>query len=159
MGLLTAISISSLVVSIAAVVFVLGLYEELEKSESETPKVHTQELNETMVRSLMEHHVQELAKAADLTERNWSGVQSEKKIEGYAILPEFNCLWTSWYDQSGEYNIVPRVFAPGELNTYNYNKTDDIWLATSSRQQCQGIKTWTIDDNTGEITYGRPDDK
>ena len=34
MRLLTAISIVSLVVSIAAVVFVLGLYEELEKSEA-----------------------------------------------------------------------------------------------------------------------------
>jgi len=36
MRLLTAISIASLVVSIAAVVFVLGLYAELEKSGSES---------------------------------------------------------------------------------------------------------------------------
>ncbi len=36
MRLLTAISIASLVVSIASVVFVLGLYAELDKSESES---------------------------------------------------------------------------------------------------------------------------
>ena len=36
MRLLTAISIASLIVSIAAVVFVLGLYAELDKSESES---------------------------------------------------------------------------------------------------------------------------
>ena len=36
MRLLTAISIASLVVSIAAVVFVLGLYAELDKSGSES---------------------------------------------------------------------------------------------------------------------------
>jgi hypothetical protein len=36
MRLLTGISIASLIVSIAAVVFVLGLYEELDKSGSES---------------------------------------------------------------------------------------------------------------------------
>ena len=40
MRLLTATSIAALVVSIAVLVFVLGLYAELEKSE---PKAHTQE--------------------------------------------------------------------------------------------------------------------
>ena len=70
MRLLTAISIASLVVSIAAVVFVLGLYAELEKSEPETPKVHTQELNEVMVRDLISRHVSELIEAAGITDDN-----------------------------------------------------------------------------------------
>ena len=43
MRLLTAISVASLVVSIAAVVFVLGLYAELEKSEAEVPLMNLSE--------------------------------------------------------------------------------------------------------------------
>ena len=52
MRLLTAISIVSLVVSIAAVVFVLGLYGELEKSESDAPPMN---LSERQVISLVKN--------------------------------------------------------------------------------------------------------
>jgi len=52
MRLLTAISIVSLVVLIAAVVFVLGLYGELEKSESDAPPMN---LSERQVISLVKN--------------------------------------------------------------------------------------------------------
>ena len=57
MRLLTAISIASLVVSIAAVVFVLGLYEELEKSGSDTPTSDVPLLDEKTVKGLVTSHV------------------------------------------------------------------------------------------------------
>ena len=52
MRLLTAISIVSLVVLIAAVVFVLGLYGELEKAESDAPPMN---LSERQVISLVKN--------------------------------------------------------------------------------------------------------
>ena len=57
MRLLTAISIVSLVVSIAAVVFVLGLYGELEKSGSDTPTSDVPLLDEKTVKGLVTSHV------------------------------------------------------------------------------------------------------
>jgi hypothetical protein len=45
------------------------------------------------------------------------------------------------------------------LMTYNYIKTDDIWLVNSILTECQGVSTWTMDNNTGEVTYRHPDEK
>ena len=52
MRLLTAISVASLVVSIAAVVLVLGLYAELDKSGSDTPTSDVPLLDEKTVKNL-----------------------------------------------------------------------------------------------------------
>ena len=54
MRLLTAISIASLIVSVAAVVFVLGLYAELDKLELGTSTEHTQDLEKDAITPLLE---------------------------------------------------------------------------------------------------------
>ena len=155
MRLLTAISIVSLVVSIAAVVFVLGLYAELEKSEPETPKEHTQELTEFMVARIIEDHVAGLIKSAGITEDN-----QYEMIEVWESLPGINCIWNRWINDGG-YTHVPDVREAGEDMTYNYDRQDDIWLVTtfSYYDHCKEVATWTIDDTTGEVTYGHPDEK
>ena len=174
MRLLTAISIASLVVSIAAVVFVLGLYAELEKSEPETPKVHTQELNESMVDRLISEHVVELIKSAGITEDNVG-----EKIETLRALPGYWCFWHETVRQPEEvarlkdptpserqrfkqetltYNTYPQMLT-WDLVTSNYVKEYDVWLATAYGFDCEEVTTWAIDDNTGEVTYGHPDEK
>ena len=43
--------------------------------------------------------------------------------------------------------------------SYSYNRISDVWFVTSVDLFCEnGIETWTVDDNSGEITYGRLDD-
>ena len=158
MRLLTGISIASLVVSIAAVVFVLGLYAELEKSEPDTPlvkKEHTQELTETMVSMMIRDHAEKLIKAAGITNDN-----QNEMIEVWESLPGFRCFWErNWVVETQEMTLYPNVYGPKVISiSYNYIKTDDIWLATSIFFGCEELTTWTIDDNTGEITYGRPGD-
>ena len=154
MRLLTAISIASLVVSIAAVVFVLGLYAELEKSEPETPKEHTQELNETMVTSIITDHIQELIKLAGITEDNIN-----EKVETLRALPGFRCFWHERMNEDFTYSTYPWMIEPYDGLTYNYIKEYDVWLATSYGTACGELTTWAIDDNTGEVTYGHPDEK
>ena len=180
MRLLTAISVASLVVSIAAVVFVLGLYAELEKSEPETPKVHTQELNERMVDRLISEHVVELIKSAGITEDNVG-----EKIETLRALPGYWCFWHEtvrqpeavarlkaptpserlslvlqrFKQETLTYSNHPLVMEPHDWLTYNYVKEYDVWLATSYVMACEELTTWAIDDNTGEVTYGHPDEK
>ena len=172
MRLLTAISIASLVVSIAAVVFVLGLYAELksthpmghskigitvkEKSEPETPlvkKEHTQELNETLVEEVIFDHAGELIESAGITEDN---VHEMK--ETLEALPGHWCFWER-HLVDGKPSIFVKSHGPSHLMTYNYIKEDDVWLLTRYGFGCgKEVKTWTVDDNTGEITYGRPGD-
>ena len=166
MRLLTGISIASLVVSIAAVVFVLGLYAELEKSEPETPKEHTQELNETMVTSIITDHIQELIKSAGITEDN-----VDEKIETLKALPGYWCFWHErlkvpipsalprFKQETLTYSNYPLVMEPHDWLTYNYVKEYDVWLATSYVRACEELTTWAIDDNTGEVTYGHPGEK
>ena len=112
MRLLTAISIASLVVSIAAVVFVLGLYAELEKSEPDTPlvkKEHTQELTETMVRSLIRNHAKEFIKSAGITDENKN---DGRMTEVWEALPGYRCLWERNWDEK-EMTLYPNVYSPG----------------------------------------------
>ena len=159
MRLLTAISIVSLVVSIAAVVFVLGLYGELEKSEPETPlvkKVYTQELNESMVTAIIRDHVRELITLAGITHDN-----KYEMLDVWDEIPGFNCLWgRQLLGPDKPLDLTPDVYGTDfRVISYNYIKADDIWLATSVRFQCEELTTWAIDDNTGEVTYGHPDEK
>ena len=45
------------------------------------------------------------------------------------------------------------------LSLNSYNRISDVWFVTSVDLFCEnGIETWTVDDNSGEITYGRSDD-
>ena len=43
--------------------------------------------------------------------------------------------------------------------SYSYNRISDAWFVTSVDLFCEnGVETWTFDDNSGEISYGRSDD-
>jgi hypothetical protein len=158
MRLLTAISIASLVVSIAAVVFVLGLYAELDKSEPDTPlvkKEHTQELTALIVKILINDHAKELIKSAGITDDN-----KDEMTEVWEALPAYRCLWQRfWNVADGEFTTSPVVNEASDVMTYNYIKQDDIWLVTAYYYNCKELTTWAIDDNTGEVTYGHPDEK
>jgi len=143
MRLLTVISIAALVVLIAAVIglgYVAFFYEPHDKA-------HTQELNRSMVHYLMEEHVNALIEESDIT--------VESDAEDWAALPGYGCFWT----RAEADNLFPFMYLPSaELMTRNYIGTRDIWLMTSTTYSCDSnLETWTMDDNTGEVTYGRPD--
>jgi len=95
MRLLTVISIASLVASISAVVLVLGLYAELDKSEPEPPKVHNQELNEIMVKSIITDHIRKLISLAGITNDN-----KYEMIEAWEGIPGIGCLWQRFHSGS-----------------------------------------------------------
>ena len=99
MRLLTVTSIVALVVSIAVLVFVLGLYAELEKSGS---KAHTQELNHQMVSDLMADHVNELIKASDITMESDEG--------DWVALPGNGCIARPLADRA--FPPLPALTAP-----------------------------------------------
>ena len=43
--------------------------------------------------------------------------------------------------------------------SYRYNRISDVWFVTSVDLFCEnGKETWTVDDDSGEISYGRSDD-
>ena len=43
--------------------------------------------------------------------------------------------------------------------SYSYNRISDVWFVTIVDLFCEnGIETWIVDDDSGEITYGRLDD-
>ena len=153
MRLVPAISITTLVVSVAALVLVLLLFvTEPWEPEAEQPatKVHTQELDEGMVNLLIFYHVNELIESKGLSDEDYEGIEA---------LPGYGCFW----QEGSSASSFPDVKQPdGRTLTYNYVKGDDVWLITAIGWRCErdsGIDTatWAVDDNTGAITYGRPD--
>ena len=124
-------------------------------------KAHTQELTENMVHQLMYDHIYELVKESAVTE--------DSDGDDWAALPGIGCFWQK--ENSSVYHMNTKVYSPDhELMTWNYVDTRDIWLITSTAHSCKSnhisdmpgydgpqLATWYIDDNTGEVTYGRPD--
>ena len=110
-------------------------------------KVHTQDLNRDMVSIIIRNHASELLVSAGITIDN-----ANEMYEVYEELPGAKCFWEGmdYYPNVYEFDY-PFV-------TWNYVGTRDIWLITSTENHCdKKVENWTIDDNTGEITYGRPD--
>ena len=163
MRLVTGISIASMAVSVAALALVLWLVvtEPWEPdAQPATPVVqsaneeHTQELDGEMVKAVIYNH------AAQFIESE--GLKGEKlsadDIEILAELPGYGCFWRlSYSDSLKAYKGHPSVYAlDGNYLNYNYMEKDDVWLVNSVRYGCKNnYETWTIDDNTGAITYGR----
>jgi hypothetical protein len=157
---------------------------DFQKPEPEPPKKHTQELNHDMLWTLMHKHAQELINSAiqEYKETNPTDVPVEYE-EGrrelakkgsliFGSLPGYNCIWKQAMDD--EYVGIPHpdVYLPSAyqgvfgneayknpLLTWNYIQQDDVWLITSIESGCKGVGIWTIDDNTVEIIYGRPDER
>ena len=134
MRLLTAISIVSLVVSIAAVVFVLGLYGELEKSESDAPPMN---LSERQVISLVKDE------AYRCWYRDWPGtnnftISNFTQSESASFRP--GGIWvvestSSWTSTSGRWS------GPDKTR---------IWKVTTTDHGPFGC-LYMVDDSTGKV--------
>ena len=101
---------------------------------------HTQELDATVIMALILTHAEQLMVS--------EGLFTHQDLVGRT--PGYGCFWQLGSDHA--------VFAFPSYNrsiTYNYMGKEDIWLVTSAEYGCKdNLETWTIDDNTGAITYG-----
>ena len=148
---------ATVIILIAAVIglgYVAFFYEAHEKT-------HTQDLDKDMVHQLMYDHIYQLVKE--------SGVTEESDDDDWAALPGIGCFWEK--AASSAYHLNAEIYHPRhQWMTWNYVGTRDIWLITSTAYSCDSshlsdmpvfdgpqLATWTMDDNTGEVTYGRPD--
>ena len=102
----------------------------------------------TMLQTLVENHANALIKANGITDEN---------IEDMSTIPGWGCFWTQIiYD--GKAKAAANA-GDTQAQSYSYNRISDVWFVTSVDLFCEnGIETWTVDDDTGEITYGRLDD-
>lgn len=146
--LVIGISIATLAVSVAALVLVLLLFVTEPWAESGN-RGHTQELDVDTVQWLIMKHV------LPLIESNGFSV-GDQDIEAFPKLPGYDCFWGRTAI-GADGTLVPEAWGSNDrLVTYNYIEKDDIWLVTSTAYGCKdNVETWTIDDNTGAITYGR----
>ena len=95
-----------------------------------------QELTETMVSMLIRDHAEKLIKSAGITNDN-----QNEMIEVWESLPGFRCFWErNWVVETQEMTLYPNVYGPNVISiSYNYIKTDDIWLATSIFFGCEEL--------------------
>ena len=143
MRLLTAISIASLVVSIAAVVFVLGLYAELDKLELGTPTEHTQDLEKDAITPLLEE-----------AEPNLTLGMMEGILEQY-----YRAYEQAGYPKQG-FLSGARCLQGGELVMHNrmwdFKKTFDPkkkeWELQVTGRLCNGIEYFYSNDSTGKLS-------
>jgi len=147
-------TVAILIAAVIALGYVAFFYETHEKT-------HTQDLDKDMVHQLMYDHIYEIVQK--------SGVTEESDDDDWAALPGIGCFWEK--ADSSVYWLNTKLYSPEhELMTWNYVGTRDIWLITSTAHSCESdnladmpdydgpqLATWTMDDNTGEVTYGRPD--
>ena len=179
MRLLTGISIASLVVSIAAVVFVLGLYAELEKSESleslesastanskENPKVQSSgcELLAQYIRDA------ESDEGAQTFKNAWYNSMCGYEFQTMKITGAdsglANLTESQWGDLLESYKNSP----DGEIHAYclgqsmipglrrfgmvgEYQPQQKTWRIEVTGGSCRGIEYFSIDDITGEVSY------
>ena len=123
--------------------FVTGHWDSRERDVE-----HSQDLTVTMLRSLIENHANALIKANGITDEN---------IETMSTIPGWGCFWTQMIYDGKARAAANAGDTPAQ--SYSYNRISDVWFVTSVDLFCEnGIETWTVDDNSGEITYGRSDD-
>jgi len=132
MRLLTAISIASLVVSIASVVLVLMLFvtepwTEDESTPTETSIVLTEPTPTPFVHKPL------------LSSRQVGGIM--KKYGKIAESSDgFGCLYNAFV--AGLHS---------EVVWWYMDDNSDRWMVTATGNECRGIKIWFVDDNTGEV--------
>jgi hypothetical protein len=152
MRLITGISIATLAVSVTALALVLWLVvtEPWESDVQSANEEHTPELDADAVKILINEHAAQLIKSEGLTHED--GPEEFERIPGY------RCFWENKYWEAMQiYTGLPETLgSDSPFLNYNYIEIDDIWLVTSVYVDCKNnYETWTIDDNTGAITYGR----
>ena len=140
-----AMSTAALAVSAAALVLVIILFITEWQDPREPDAEHSQELTEVMLQTLIENHVNALIKANGITDEN---------IETMFTIPGWGCFWTQMIHEGKARAAAKAGDTPAQ--SYSYNRFSDVWSVTSVDLFCEnGIETWTVDDNSGEITYGR----
>ena len=98
-----------------------------------------------MLQTLIENHANALIKANGITGEN---------IETMFTIPGWGCFWTQMIYEGKARAAAKAGDTPAQ--SYSYNRISDVWFVTSVDLFCEnGIETWTVDDNSGEITYGR----
>ena len=144
----TAMSTAALAVSVAALVLVIMLFITERQDSREPDAEHSQELTEAMLQIILENHANALIKANGITDEN---------IETMSTIPGWGCFWTQMIYDGKSRAAANAGDTPAQ--SYSYNRISDVWFVTSVDLFCEnGVETWTVDDNSGEITYGRSDD-
>ena len=140
MRLLTVISIASLLVSIAGVVLVLGLYmtEPWATGESTATDEATATIEATVVTEPTPTPFQHRALL--------SSSQVQDILESYTDSPEGrqdvrvdDCL--GQYPTHLHYSV----------KWWYMSDNSDRWMVTAAGHSCDGVQTWYIDDNTGKV--------
>ena len=142
------VSIAALVVS-TATLFLVSMSFVTERSESsEHDAEHSQDITVTMVQTLIENHANVLIKSNGITEEN---------IEDVSMIPGWGCFWTQKIYDGKARAAANAGDTPAQ--SYSYDQNRDVWFVTSVDLFCEnGMETWTVNDDSGEITYGRLDD-
>ena len=144
----TAMSTAVLAVSVAALVLVIMLFITERQDSREPDAEHSQELTEAMLQIIFENHANAQIKANGITDEN---------IETMFTISGWGCFWTQMIHEGKARAAAKAGNTPAQ--SYSYNRISDVWFVTSVDLFCEnGIETWAVDDNSGEITYGRSDD-
>jgi len=145
MRLLTAISLASLLVSIAGVVLVLGLYvtEPWATGESTATDEATATIEATVVTeptpTPFQH--QALLSSSQVREILKSWVNSR---EGLQDMRANDCL--SW-----QHTKVGMRYLQDAAKWWYMSDNSDRWIVTAAGNSCDGVQAWYIDDNTGKV--------
>ncbi len=131
------------------VMFVGDRWESAEDTP-DIPKVkHTPRLDEESVVELVEWHIRDDL-APEQQNDKWPDGALDN-IQGY------NCFWFDNVNPSGYWyiNVLEHFI------NITYDETTDLWLLASVAPSCNDeqyprMETWTVNDNTGEISYEVP---
>ena len=143
MRLLTAISIASLIVSVAAVVFVLGLYAELDKLELGTPTEHTQDLEKDAITLLLEEAEPNLTLAMmeGILKQHW-------RVGKEAGYPKGGFYDGAWCLGDGQPHMSNRI---GDFKR-SFDPKKKEWKLQVTGRYCDGIEYFYINDVTGKLS-------
>ena len=176
MRLLTAISTAALVVSIAAVVLVLGLYAELDKSESlesestakskENPKVQSSDCE------LLAQYIRDAESddGARLFESAWYKSECGYEFRKMKITGADSGLANLTKSQLDDLLVSYKASPDGEIHRYclghsmipglrrlgmvgEYQPQQKTWRIEVTGGSCKGIEYFSIDDITGEVSH------
>ena len=180
MRLLTTISIASLVVSIAAVVFVLGLYAELNQSEikvslakDKIPQARTQTFQSPECHLLSKYMTTSLTdRSSDQFTSVWIAEDCNKefkvdnpkrniKNKSQLRLSQVENLIESYNQSADGKRFEKCLWMPVDSGSrfsvradrIEYKPEENRWHIQATGGSCKGIESFSVDDQTGEVSY------
>jgi hypothetical protein len=134
MRLLTVVSIASLLVSIAGVVLVLGLYvTEPWATDEATATIEATVVTEPTPTPFQHRALLSSSQVKEILE---SWVDSR---EGRQDVRVNDCL--TWYGSALHRSV----------KWWYMSDNSDRWMVTAAGNSCDGVQAWYIDDNTGKV--------